>query len=221
MIGWNVGSGAAISAARASWAAVWIGALAAGCYDSSTASDGGDDTVDAGADARDASPDDGGTGPYATTFVFRFVSDIPESMWLEETDRSMGTGGFWVGVLRDGEEIRTSNSCGICDCDECPSCAVCGAPCPTVVEVTHGGERRASWPGTEWVIRDCPRAAGTQCEAAVASPAGRYVARFCWGTGYDGTPPCPAELTDRHCADVEFDLPAPGGVVAYLLNNGG
>jgi hypothetical protein len=182
-----------------------------------------DDAADL-ADAPDVpGGDDAGdstAGPWPVRFVFRFISDIPESIWVNETDPAW-VGGHWLVILRDSAPIAKADNCGVCECEDCPACAVCGAPLPTVGEIPSGGSREWRWSGNEWRQTTCPGAPPAWCEEPVAAPAGSYAARFCWSTTVTGTPPSPAEVGELTCEDVPFDLPDYDGVVEYVLNWGG
>jgi hypothetical protein len=163
---------------------------------------------------------DAGVPPAATRFVLRFISDIPESIWVDETDSSYA--GHWLSILRgDGGAINKTKACEYCACDDCPNCPICGAPCPTATEIDSGGEVEWLWDGVEYAMEACPSSPQESCLAREISPAGSYVARFCWGLSYTGTLPCPAEVGDIVCADVPFQHPDPDGVVEHLVDHGG
>ncbi len=186
-----------------------------GCYTSSGGEDG-----DAG-DVADVRPDDGGTDvprpPYATRFVLRLVSDVPETLYVTAWEASSRS-GHWLTLLDGGAEFRKAESCGICDCDECPVCPMCGAPCMELAELTSGiGEVEYLWDGRRW---ESDGACGTMpCEDSANVPAGSYTARFCWGDGRGGTAPCDEFLLGETCADVTFTLPDPDGVVEYVIRH--
>ncbi len=162
----------------------------------------------------------GGSSPSETRFVLSFISDVEESIWVNETDPAW-TSGHWLTIERGGTAIRKSMACETCSCDECPNCPVCGQPCPTAIEVVSGGAADYLWSGFEYPSADCPSAPGQTCLDQVAAPAGTYTAVFCWGLSYEGTPPCPADVVDIHCAEVQFVHPDPDGLVEYLVNHGG
>jgi len=162
----------------------------------------------------------GGTPPWPTLFKLGFISDVEESIWVNETDPAW-LNGHWLTIERGGEIIRKSKACELCACDECPNCPICGAPCPTAIEVPSGGDAGYEWTGYEWPSADCPSAPQETCLEQVPAPAGSYVAKFCWGLSFEGSPPCPADVVDVHCAEVPFQHPDPDGVVEYLVNNGG
>ena len=212
---------------RAPLAVLWLIActlLAASCSSvdvvgSGTGAAGG---LDAGTTSQHGGGGgDAGSPPASTRFVLRFISDVPESIWADETDSAgLGT-GHWLTILRDGSAIRKAPACEYCPCDDCPNCPVCGAPCPTATEIASGHELEWQWSGLEYTTSQCPVSPQDTCMAGVASPLGSYVARFCWGTSYTGTPPCPAEVIDVQCAEVPFQHPDPDGEVEYLVNNSG
>jgi hypothetical protein len=157
---------------------------------------------------------DADTELWPVTFTFRFVSDIPESVWVDSTfNQSL------VVVTRDGTELGLGNACG-CACDRCPACPQCDAPCPSVTEVPAGGTATYDWSGAEAVQRSCPASPASRCTEMVSAPAGDYVVRFCWGTGFEADD-CGDVLTSVECAEVPFTLPDDDGVVEYTLDSGG
>jgi len=186
-----------------------------GCYTSS-----GDTDDDVG-DVADVRPDDGGTDvprpPYPTRFVLRLVSDVPEIVYVAAWEAS-STSGHWLTLLDGGAVFRKAESCGICDCDECPACAMCGAPCMELTELTSGtGEVEYLWDGRRW---ESDGACGSMpCEDPDDVPAGTYTARFCWGDVRGGTLPCDEVLVGETCADVTFTLPDPDGVVEHVIRH--
>ncbi|MBI5501994.1 MAG: hypothetical protein HY907_17250 [Deltaproteobacteria bacterium] len=219
-----------------------VGALLAapGCYSSGAGDDvgepdsrtDGDDTTEtaADADATEVPADtdaaevpadaDASAGPWPVTFRLRFISDIPESVWVAAWDAAYPS-GHWLSLSRDGAGFRKSPACDICMCDDCPGCPVCGAPCMEAVELRDGGSVEWFWPGFEYAQITCPAAPPATCQEERAASAGAYAARFCWGASVGGTSPCNEEILDPQCADVEFALPDPDGVVEYLIDHGG
>jgi hypothetical protein len=162
----------------------------------------------------------GGSAPSETRFVLSFISDIPESIWVNETDPAWTT-GHWLTIERGGAAIRKAHACEYCSCGDCPNCPICGQPCPTAIEVESGQQAEYVWSGFEFPAADCPSAPQQTCLEQVAAPPGSYTAVFCWGWSYEGTPPCPADVVGLQCVDVPFVHPDPDGVVDYLVNNGG
>jgi len=162
----------------------------------------------------------GGAPPWPTLFVITFISDVDESIWVNETDAAW-LNGHWLTLERGGEILRKAKACEICACDECPNCPICGAPCPTATEIPSPGSVEYAWSGYEYRDADCPSAPQETCLEEVAAPAGSYVAEFCWGTSFEGSPPCPADVVDVQCAEVTFQHPDPDGVVEFVVNNGG
>ena len=180
----------------------------------------GGGSSDAGPDGGEGGSSVGGSAPTSTVFRLSFISDIPESIWANETDVAWD-GGHWLSIYRGGTTIRKAKACEICSCDQCPNCPVCGAPCPTATEIASGAHLDWTWSGLEYPSSTCPASPSDTCLAETVAPPGDYVAWFCWGTGFDGTPPCPAEVTDVVCAEVPFQHPDPDGLVEHVVNNGG
>ena len=173
----------------------------------SLACGGGDGDADADADTD--------TVATPVRFVFHFVSDVPESVWVDATFP-------WslVRVTRGETVISLENWCA-CDCGECPGCMACDEPCPSVLEVPNGGQAEYQWNGLETVSLSCPAEPSSHCNDQVAAPAGSYVARFCWGTSVDGSLECGEGLLGTECVEVPFELPDADGVVEHTLNWGG
>lgn len=188
----------------------------------------GDADIDGDADA-DGDTDGDGDGDNDTDadesssirFMLSFVSDVPESIWVDETDDAWLANGHWLTILRDGAAIRKAQACEYCPCDDCPNCPICGAPCPTVNEVPEGGSVEYEWSGLEYPFVTCPNDEATECLQETVAPPGSYTARFCWGLSVEGTPPCPAEVQDVYCEEVSFEIPEPDGVVEFTVDNGG
>lgn len=163
------------------------------------------------------------TSPPPTTVLFRlsFISDVDESIYVDETSPSWLSTGFWLGIVwPDGVSARKAPACELCMCDSCPNCPICGAPCDTVTAISTGGSTEWLWDGMRYPTAECP-SAPEPCQQPEAAPAGSYTAEFCWGLTYEGTLPCPAEVVDVHCADVSFNYPDSDGLVEYVVNNGG
>jgi hypothetical protein len=204
------------------------GSSGTGCYSSSVAGDDDDGDVadirpDDARDAVDVRPEDGGADtigpPFPTRFVLRLVSDIPEVLYVAAWDSS-SSWGHWLTLLDGTTAMAKSHNCGICSCDDCPGCAVCGAPCMELTELVAGSSGvEYLWDGRRWTADGT--CGGFPCEAPEPVPAGTYGAEFCWGTGRGGTLPCDESLVGEACANLTFTLPDPDGVVEYVIDNGG
>jgi len=205
---------------------VWGAVAAGGCGNSVTeAGDTGSLPDGGGGSVPDSGVDDAGddAGPPPNTILFRlsFISDVPESIWVNQTDSAWLAGGHWLTITRGGATIRKAPACEQCMCDACPNCPICGAPCPTVDEVASGSSVEWEWSGLEYPSVPCPADQSQSCQQPTTAPAGSYSARFCWGLSYEGTPPCPAEITSEACQEVPFTVPDPDGLVEHLVDHGG
>jgi hypothetical protein len=202
----------------------------AGCYGSHADEDVADGDARSDADGRDDAglPDDADVADAADDaasaasirFRLHFVSDIPESVWVAAWDAAVPN-GHWLTLLRDGAAIAKADRCDVCSCDDCPACPICGAPCMQATELPNGGTVEYVWQGFEYQSDVCPVAPPARCERAVTAPPGAYTARFCWGTGVGGTPPCDEEILGLLCEDVPFTVPDADGLVEYTINWGG
>ncbi len=196
--------------------------IATGCAGAVTRdADGGDGDTDVDGDGdTDADADTDGdansdSGPWPVRFFIRFVSDIPESVWVDTTFP-----WSFVSVHRDGDWVTLESWCA-CTCEECPACRLCERPCPSVLEVESWSEGAEHlWDGMETVERSCPSQPGSYCSEEVPAPAGSYVATICYGTGHEPDF-CGDSLTGVECEEVPFELPDPDGEVGFILNWGG
>ena len=205
--------------------------VAMACYGShGEDSDGTGDTdaradVDGRADA-DAVPDvadvaditDTTPAPWPVRFVLHFISDVPgEELYVAAWDAAYSS-GHWLSLSYDGSPFQKADSCGVCQCDDCPACPVCGAPCMAATPLVAGSSVEYLWDGRRWTGGTCPIAPPATCEQAENGPAGPYAARFCFGTAVGGTPPCDETVLNITCQDVPFTLPDPDGRVEYTIN---
>lgn len=159
--------------------------------------------------------------PDTIVFQLTFISDIPESIFVNETDFAWLSGHWLTIYYGNGALLRKAPRCEICSCDECPNCPICGAPCPTVTEIQAPGQVEWLWSGHTYPEQACPADETERCQASVPAAPGSYTAQFCWGTSFTGTLPCPADIFDEHCAEVSFTYPDADGLVEYVLNNSG
>lgn len=194
----------------------WVLALAAAaalpaCGGRTESADGDGDTDADG---------DGSPAAEPITFRLHLVSDVPETLYVDVTDASRPTGGHFLAILRGDEPIRKGDECASCPCDDC-WCAICGAPEPTVAELSTGGSVEWVWDGLERAAGTCDDGSAGRCEDEAPAPAGEYVARFCWSATVVGTPPAPAEIEGETCADEPFTIPEPDGLVEHMIDNRG
>lgn len=179
----------------------------------------GDSDGDIDADADADADDDYEASPGDIVFEMFFLSDVPESIWVEDGTPEMPD-RFWISVLRDGEVVNISPICE-CPCDACPCDIDCALPCHATLEVELGSSVYYVWDGMEWPNLECPEDSASRCLERTPAPDGAYTARFCWGGAPEGTDECEMEITNRRCEDVPFDLPVPDGVVDYTVNYAG
>jgi len=195
-----------------------VGLLVAALGGPACYSSGGDDG-DAGDARADDAGSDTGAPPFPTRFVLRLVSDIPETFYVAAWDPSVSE-GHWLTLLDGGTVMAKADACDVCNCSDCPTCSTCGPPLCTIRELSAGTAGvEYLWDGRKWttdgVCGDRP------CEVPESVPAGTYAARFCWAIGHDETASCADALVGVSCADVEFTLPDPDGVVEYVIEHGG
>jgi hypothetical protein len=200
-------------------------AAAIGCYGSHGEDSDGTAETDTHADA-DSSADavdtpDSTPAPWPVRFVLHFVSDVPgEELYVAGWDAAY-SGGHWLLLFHDGSPFSKSDNCGICPCDDCPGCPVCGPPCMEATHLVAGSWVDYLWDGRRWTSATCPAAPPATCERVENGPAGAYTARFCYGTAVDVRGPCDETVLNITCQDVPFTLPDPDGLVEYTIDWGG
>ena len=152
------------------------------------------------------------TTPAPVFMGLRFLSDIPESLYVQSTTAE-GIPG-WVEVVHDRESYPLFDPCGVEFCGE-PTTS-CDAVVPQVADVSSGnatGDVHLVWDGK---LRTFDAEQG--CTERVAAEPGDYEARFCWGfateESEDGT-----TITLPQCTDVPFEYPT--AKVETFINNGG
>lgn len=160
--------------------------------------DHADPVIDA---AIDAPP-----GSTSVTFRLSYESDVPDSIFVQSGTESGGQG--WVTIrTAAGAPLTFVHDCGVCNCDECGACAVCGIGQPVVTEIGRGMHLDWTWDARLFAAGVCP-GNGLACETGSALPAGNYVARFCWSWSADGVGPG-HHIGPVSCADEPFTWPLP------------
>jgi hypothetical protein len=97
--------------------------------------------------------------PGSTTF--RIVNVGDRTLYLQAYGIS-GSQEF-LALARDGVGISIEDSCGICNCSDCPSCDMCGRGRAAVRALAPGEVQELSWDGHAWVTEDsCDEQSG--CE---------------------------------------------------------
>lgn len=183
----------------------------------------GDPVLDVAQDElQDPVTDDVPPGP-GITFVLGFITDIPmdEFLYAQTSSESCTLG--WIGVIGGAGAVPLQSDCSICSCDECTGCAVCGMCMVAAERLASGDDVRYDWDGVVHERDTCqasPTGPSLSCENATSLEPGEYTARFCFGIGDENAYPDDI-ISDPICHDVTFTYPVPGGVVQYVLNNGG
>lgn len=172
--------------------------------------------ADAGTTADAGTSADAGA-PGSITFRLRFVSDIPESIYLQTS----GLAGHpeWITTLDAGANaLKMFRPCEVCECGACDQCGVCGAAMPMVEAIESGADKTLEWTAVTFPWGSCSQ--GRSCYRSSLLEPGGYTARFCWGSAADGTGPGHS-IVGITCADVPFTFPVEGGVVSYTVDHGG
>lgn len=126
----------------------------------------------------------------------------------------------WIRIFdATGAEVRARASCGLCPCDSCGNCPVCGQGIPLAEPLQAGQSVRWRWDTQTHPLSRCATG-GAACEASVTLPAGTYVARFCYGRSIIGIGPGGTQVQDVVCQDVPFRWPnvdVPDGVIRHRV----
>lgn len=166
--------------------------------------------------AWDCTADCGGGMCRPTELTFRLIwnSDVLGDVAYAQS----GGGQTWINVYdAAGQDVVMDADCGLCPCDNCFSCALCGfAP---VVSTPFGGPlgpMERIWDGTTHRQGRCGTSPGSNvaCQDYQPLQPGRYTARFCFG--YRTVQNRSGEFVDNpQCHDVEFDWPTANPVIVY------
>jgi hypothetical protein len=113
----------------------------------------------------------------------------------------------WIRVLdANDNDVQIHSDCGVCSCDDCDACAVCG--CAFLVEpLAQQGSRDHEWNGMVHPVTN--DLCGFTCRTAEPLAAGAYTARFCYTLEDSGT--------DLHCVNETFDFPLAAGIVEHVV----
>ena len=137
-------------------------------------------------------------------FRMSYQSDVPDSIFVQSGTELGGQG--WLSVRSPGgSDLAILDNCGLCNCDSCDPCPVCGAGQPEVTEILRGGHLDWTWDGHVFALATCASGSNA-CEDARMVPAGRYLAHFCWSFTSDGVGPN-HHVGPLTCADEPFMLP--------------
>jgi hypothetical protein len=140
-----------------------------------------DAQADAAVDTPDAAPqvqvDVPGGAPAAVRF--RILNRTGRDIYLQSLHyRTHGyfRAEYW-DIRQEGESLRATPSCEICDCGECRDCSNCGRAPAEVEKVAAGKIHEFTWSGQAWSIlaHGCPQQA---CEQPVNVDATRLSIRI-------------------------------------------
>lgn len=126
----------------------------------------------------------------------------------------------WIRIFdATGAEVRARASCGLCPCDSCGNCPICGQGIPLAEPLQAGQAARWRWDTQTHPLSRCATG-GAACEASLTLPAGTYVARFCYGRSIIGVGPGGTQVQDVVCQDVPFRWPnvdVPDGIIRHRV----
>src|SRR6185503_1105832 len=111
--------------------------------------------VDAG--AVDAATEHPVSSP--ASFALRNATD--RSIYIQASGFS--SQAYWA-VTEGGAALPVNNTCEVCDCGGCPSCAVCGRGLAKVLEIKPGARHEWSWDGRTWEVVQAGCSANLSCE---------------------------------------------------------
>lgn len=122
-------------------------------------------------------------------------------------------------IKADGSGIGR-DTCEICNCETCPSCAVCGRSIAQVAELAPGASLDFQWDQTDWsVIHDGCRPT-LDCEQPALVPAGPLTARARYSDSFTTTTqfgPMESFIGPAVTADTVFQHPATDVIVVPIL----
>jgi hypothetical protein len=143
---------------------------------SDAASPGDAPALDAGDPPADVAPVDAteadvGAPPFPVSFVLTNATGRP--IYIQTSGFS--TQGYW-SLGQAGRRLPVDNTCEICDCGACPSCAVCGRALARVTEIAPGAQHQWTWDGRIWEPVPDGCRASLACEQDQIVPAGAALA---------------------------------------------
>ena len=183
--------------------------MTAGCLgtDRDERPDGGWSFRDGGADTT---PDGGEDPPdKAQPVAFHIVNESSRPIYIEPIKNCQTTPPGWISLKRGGEELRLSDGCPSCTCQELQSGEECGGPCAGECPVGQPeaivpSERKTwQWGGT--YLGD-GQVGGESCLKRTIPPKGREMSvEVCWGSGELDPDRLPGEpLNEPKCKTVRF-----------------
>jgi hypothetical protein len=145
-------------------------AFAAACGSSGKPVDLADaDGNDAGADAPPDTPIETSADAPSPLVSFVFTNSTAHAIYIQTSGFS--TQGYW-SLVQGGTRLPVDNTCEVCDCRGCPSCAVCGRALARVTELAPGAQHRWTWDGRIWESVPNGCSATLACEQDQVIPAG-------------------------------------------------
>ena len=125
-----------------------------------------------------------------------------------------------TAILKLGGIAIGHDTCEICNCATCPSCAVCGRSIAHVAELLPGAALDFSWDQTDWsVIAEGCRPT-LACEQPALVPSGPLTARARYSDTFTTTTmygPEESFIGPSITAEIVFDHPAADVVVVPIL----
>ena len=150
------------------------------------------------------------------TMTIRVRNDGTRMLYVQASGWS---GQEVTAISKPGGVAVGRDTCEVCNCLTCPSCAVCGRSLAQVAEILPGAWLDFSWDQTDWsVIEDGCRPT-LACEQPVLVPPGPLTAHADYSDTFTATTMFGAEESfigpSIHAA-TEFQHPAFGVVVVSL-----
>lgn len=123
------------------------------------------------------------------------------------------SGQEFFALGRAGQSLPIDNTCELCDCNQCASCAVCGRAIAQVLPIAAGSSHEFAWDGRIWVVVPNACRAGLACEQEQRVPPTPLTARLTYGESYRVDTQFGAGdelIVDPHTITVDFAYPATG-----------
>jgi hypothetical protein len=168
-------------------------------------------------ETRDAASDSREPWHPPGMVTIRVRNDGTRTLYVQASGWS---GQAYLSIRKAGGDAVASDSCEVCNCETCPSCAVCGRALAAVQPLAPSESIEYRWDQADWVniAEGCrPTLA---CEQPMLVPAGPLTARTTYSTSFTETTIYGARETfigPPLTADTVFMHPATDIVLVPIL----
>ena len=131
--------------------------------------------MDASADAAQEAGADAAEPRQQPTMGYRFIIENKsgDAVYIQ----TVGGAGAPVSVslFEDANAVQWQDTCELCNCGPCASCAVCGRSLAAVERIDPGASYTLSWDGNIWEQASFSCGALQICERSLGAPRGDVV----------------------------------------------